>query len=562
MNHTSASMGTDPNRTSSSGITVIIGGVAGGMSAATRLRRLDENATIIVFEASGYISFANCGLPYYVGEVISARDELLLQSPEGLGQRFALDIRVGHTVTAINQDKTVTVRRPDGTEFIQAFDNLIMSPGASPRPLAIPGAERALALRTIEDVDLLHQAAHQVRANTAAPEAVIIGAGFIGLEVAENLRGLGFGVTIINREPMVMAPLDPEMAAYIEDTLAQHGVTVMANRTVAEITDTAVLTDAGEQLAADLVVTAAGVVPRVELARAAGIAIGPHGGIIVDEQQRTSVPYIYAVGDACEKTDINSQAAALIPLAQTANHHARIAADAIVGGGASAPTTLGTAIIGIFDQVAAMVGWNERRARAAGKEVVVIHTHPLNHVSYYPGAESMHMKLVVDASSDAILGAQIVGGAGVDKRIDIIATAMRAGLRAQDLADLELAYAPQFGAAKDPVNMLGFVYGNIRDGERTIQWHEVADSGLVLIDVRSPEEFAAGNIPGAINIPVDELRDRLDEIPAGPVIVHCAVGVRGHTAAALLRHYGYDARNLDGGYATWRIGQRVGQREG
>lgn len=544
-----------------SGTTVIIGGVAGGMSAAARLRRLDESATIIVFEASGYVSFANCGLPYYLGQVIEDRQALLLQTPEALKQRFKLDVRVGHRVTAINHDKTVTVLTPDGGEFTQSFDHLILAPGAEPRPLGIPGETRTLSLRSIEDVDSISERAQQMLSSSGSPTAVIIGAGFIGIETAENLHSLGFRVTLIHRAEHILTPLDVEMSAYLEQNLRQHGVEVLTSTMVTNIGADTVTTDSGHVLPADLVISAVGVTPRVELARQAGIALGPNGGILIDEHQQTSVANIYAVGDACEKRDINSGAWALMPLAQTANHHARVAAAAIAGSPTQAPTTLGVAILGAFGQTVAFTGWNERTARKAGKEVTVIHTHPLNHVGYYPGAESMHIKLVVDQKTDLILGAQIVGGAGVDKRIDILATAMRAGLTALDLADLELAYAPQFGLAKDPINMLGFIYGNIKAGEKTIQWYEVEEAGLPLIDVRTIGEFEMGHIPGAINIPLDQLRDNLSLLPPGPFIVSCAVGVRGHTAAALLAQRGYDVRNLDGGYSTWRMGNYGAEKE-
>lgn len=540
---------------------VVVGGVAGGMSAAARLRRVDENAHIIVFEASGYVSFANCGLPYYIGNVIEDRQDLILQTPEALAQRFKLDVRVGHRVTSINKDQTVTVLGADGEEIVQGFDQLILAPGAEPRRLGIPGEGRALALRNVEDVDAISAAAQELLHEIEHPQAVIVGAGFIGIEVAENLHRLGFAVTLVNRSQSVLPPLDSEMSAYLEETLHRQGVRVISQATVRQIEAESVTLDNGQVLSADIVIAAPGVAPRVELARSAGLELGPHGGILVDDHQRTSHPAIYAVGDACEKTDINSGYSALLPLAQTANHHARVAADSIVGKKSVSPPTIGVAILGAFGLTVAIAGWNERTARAAGRDVEIIHTHPLNHVGYYPGAEPMHIKLVVDRETDLLVGAQIVGGAGVDKRIDILATAMRAGLTALDLADLELAYAPQFGAAKDPINMVGFVYGNIKAGEKTIQWYDVEDSGLPVVDVRTPAEFKGGHIPGAINIPLDQLRDSLDMLPSGPFIVSCAVGVRGHTAAALLAQRGYDVRNLDGGYSTWRMGNYGAEKE-
>lgn len=532
---------------------VIVGGVAGGMSAATRLRRNDETIEIVVLERGEHVSFANCGLPYHLGGVIEERDALLLQTPQSLAARFAIDVRTGHEVTAIDPERrVVSVRHADGGSEV-SYDDLVLATGAAPMRLDVPGGERALALRDIADVDRMQAA---LAAGPAS--AVVVGAGFVGLEVAENLVARGLQVAVVELADQVLAPLDPEMAVAVQRRLVERGVDVRTGTSVTRLDgDKAVLAD-GSVLPAELVVAAMGVRPESRLATAAGLEVGERGGIVVDREQRTSAPHVYAVGDAVEKHDAISGAGSLVPLAQTANRHGRLVADVIAGRHTSSQPVLGTAVVGVFGLTIAAVGWNEKRLRAAGRDVRVIHTHPSSHAGYYPGAEQMALKLLVDPATDEILGAQGVGGEGVDKRIDVIATAMRGGLRASDLADLELAYAPQYGSAKDPINMLGFIADNLRAGtERTVQWHELdalLASGATLVDVRSPQEFAHGAIPGAVNVPVDELRDRLDELPEGPLVVHCRVGLRGHVAARLLAQHGRDVVNLDGGYLTWRAG--------
>lgn len=533
--------------------TVIIGGVAGGMSAATRLRRLDESAEIVVLERSGHVSFANCGLPYYVGGVITDRRSLLLQTPASLKARFGLDVRVNSEVVAIDRAaKTVTIADlTAGSQYTESYDTLILAPGAAPFVPPIPGAERALTLRNVEDVDAMAAA---VNTDGRPRTAVIMGGGFIGVELAENLVHKGFEVTIVELADQLLAPLDVEMAALVEKKLVANGVRVLTGASVTAIEDATVAVSDGTTLTAGLVIAAIGVRPETTLAQAAGLELGERGGILVDEQQRTSDPAIFAVGDAVVKRDVISGAQALVPLAGPANRHGRLVADVIAGRTVAAKPVLGTAVVGAFGLIAAATGWTEKRARAAGRAIRVIHTHPANHAGYYPGGEGMALKLVIDAETDAILGAQGVGGSGVDKRIDVIATAIRGGLSASDLVDLELAYAPQFSSAKDPVNMLGYIAENLRDGlARTIQWHEVEAEvarGAQLIDVRTPGEYAAGTVTGAINIPVDELRDRLDEV-ADDVIVHCQVGLRGYLAARTLAQAGRTVRNLDGGYRTW-----------
>lgn len=533
---------------------VIVGGVAGGMSAATRLRRLDEQADIVVIERSGHVSFANCGLPYHVGGVIPEREALLLQTPESLGRRFALDVRVNHEVTHVNRSlRTVSVRHVmTGAESELTYDALLLAPGARPVRPPIHGIGRALSLRDIEDTDRL------VAATLQARTAVVIGGGFIGLELAENLAHRGLHVAVVEAAAQVMAPLDPEMAGVVHDRLRRQGIDLRLGTSVTAIGPRSVTTSTGEDLAADLVVAAIGVRPDSELARDAGLAVGPRGGIVIDEYLRTSDPHIYAVGDAVEKRDALDGSEALVPLANTANLQGRRVADAMAGRPAHDRPVLGTAIVGVFGLQAATTGWNEKRLMAAGRPHRVIHTHPGNHAGYYPGAARMSLKLLVDPETDAILGAQGIGRHGVDKRIDVIATAMTAGITASGLAELELAYAPQFGSAKDPVNMLGYIAENLRDGvTRTIQWHELDDAvaeGAVILDVRTTPEHDEGSIPGAVLIPLDELRDRLDEVPPGPVVVHCAVGQRGHVAARILAQAGRQVRNLDGGYRTWLAG--------
>lgn len=534
---------------------IIIGGVAGGMSAATRLRRLLEHAEIVVLERGGHVSFANCGLPYYLGGIIEDREDLLLQTPESLRARFNLDVRVHREVIAIDRAaKSVRVRDVlTGTETVEFYDALVLSPGATPVRPAMPGGERMLTLRDIDDVD-----AAMAALATAPSSALVIGAGFIGLEMVENLVHRGLAVTLVELGEQVLPPLDAEMAAPVADRLRAAGVDVRLGTQVVELLEsTAVLSD-GSLVPAEFVLGSIGVRPETGLAVAAGIELGPRGGIRVDDRLRTSDPTIYAIGDAVEKTDAISGEQRLVALAGLANRHGRLAADAIAGRPVRVVDALGTAVVGLMGLTIAATGWNERLLRAAGRDIRVIHTHPASHTGYYPGAESMALKLVIDASTDAILGAQGVGGDGVDKRIDVIATAMAGGITASHLADLELGYAPQYSSAKDPVNMLGYVARNLLDGlTPSIQWHELVPAlaaGDVLVDVRTADEVADGAIPGSINIPLDELRARVDELPGGRIIAHCKVGQRGHTAVRVLEQLGRDAVNLDGGYLTWSAG--------
>jgi NADPH-dependent 2,4-dienoyl-CoA reductase/sulfur reductase-like enzyme/rhodanese-related sulfurtransferase len=551
--------------------TIIIGGVAGGASAATRLRRLDESHEIVVLERSGYVSFANCGLPYYIGGTIADRRALLLQTPKSLNARFGLDVRVNSEVIAIDPHaRTVTVRDLAGDrEYTEGYDHLILSPGASPIVPPIPGVERALTLRTIEDTDRIKERVDNLLGAEDSSEdgvaidhhsAVIVGGGFIGLEMAESLRERGMAVTVVELAPQVMAPLDPEMAALVATELTKHGVELALGVQVTEIrADTAVLSD-GREIDADMVVMSIGVRPDVTLAKAAGLELGPRGGIKVDAQMRTSDPHIFAVGDAVDKSDATTGEPTLVPLANSANRQGRLVADVIGGRTIRFGGVLGTAIVKVFGLTVAVTGVNEKRLQASGRNYHAIHTHPGSHDGYYPGAERISLKLIFDPSTGQILGAQGVGGSGTDKRIDVLATAIIGGITADQLADLELAYAPPYGSAKDPVNQLGYVADNIMSGTtHTIGWDEIEATDRFVIDVRTPGEHRRGHIAGSVNISVDELRARHTEIPRSadgvpvPVAVYCQVGQRGHTAGRLLTQLGYDVVNLDGGWLTYSL---------
>ena len=531
---------------------VIIGGVAGGMSAATRLRRLDESAEIIVLERSGHVSYANCGLPYYVGGVISDENKLYLQTPDSLHKRFRLDVRVNHEVIDISSEKKAVIVR----DLLSAqkseihFDKLILSPGATPIVPPIAGIERALTLRTVEDVLRIYEAVE-----VKPKSAVVIGGGFIGVEMAENLVHKGIKTSLIEALPQVLAPLDPEMAELVHQELRKNGIDLHLANSVKEITSEEVILSDGSKVSAELVIASIGVKPDITLARAAGVEIGSKGGISVNGFNQTSNPDIYAIGDVAEKNDDLTGESTLIPLANIANRHGRITADHIAGKKVREVSSVGTAIVKVFDLAVATTGWNAKKLRALGREFTEIHTHPNSHATYYPGATQFSLKLIFDPKSGEIFGAQGVGRDGVDKRIDVISTALRAGITAPELADLELAYAPPFGSAKDPVNMLGYIADNIVSKSTEIaQWSEINKfilDGYALVDVRSPSEYANGTIPGSINIPVDELRERHLEINNKKVIVNCQVGQRGHVATMLLRSLGYDAKNLDGGYLTW-----------
>ena len=531
---------------------VIIGGVAGGMSAATRLRRLDAEAEIIVIEKSGHVSYANCGLPYYVGGVIEQESALLLQTPESLHARFRLDVRVNTEVLAINPSKkTVTVKNLDSHERHELdYDKLILSPGAAPVVPPIPGIERGMTLRTVEDVEKI-----AARVGAKPKNAVVIGGGFIGVEIAENLIHKGIQTSLVEATDQVLMPLDPELATLVAKEMIKQGVKLFLGSSVVSIGADSVELSNGEVLSAEIVILAIGVRPEIGLAKAAGLTIGIRNGIKVDDFNRTSNEDIYAVGDAAEKTDALDGNATLVPLANLANRHGRVVADHIAGRSIRPVKTIGTAIVKVFDLSIATTGWNEKKLKAAQRPYQAIHTHPSSHAGYYPDAQQMSLKLIFDPITGEILGAQGVGREGVDKRIDVIATAIRGGITAPELADLELAYAPPFSSAKDPVNMLGYVAENILSGlVHVAQWDEIEnyiEDGYTLLDVRSISECGQGTIPGAINIPVDEIRERQSELTNKKLLVNCQVGQRGHTASMLLKELGFSPVNLDGGYLTW-----------
>ena len=531
---------------------VVIGGVAGGMSAATRLRRLDAEAEIIVLEKSGYVSYANCGLPYYVGGVIEEEKDLLLQTPASLHARFRLDVRVLTEALIIDPTKKEVAVQDlqSGNRYTLTYDKLVLSPGASPIVPPLPGVERALTLRTVEDVERI---VAQVMAKPQS--AVVIGGGFIGVEIAENLIHKGIQTSVIEASDQVLAPLDPEMATLVAKEMRLQKVDLHLGVSVSAINPKSVTLSDGVEIPAELVILAIGVKPDTSLAKNAGLLIGSRNGIKVDEFNRTSNPDIYAIGDVAEKTDALDGEATLVPLANLANRHGRVVADHINGRTVRPVKTIGTAIVKVFDLMIATTGWNEKRLKVSGRSYTSIHSHPNSHAGYYPDAKQMTLKLIFDPQSGEILGAQGVGIEGVDKRIDVIATAIRGDITAPELADLELAYAPPFGSAKDPVNMLGYMAENVISGLiETAQWNQIdefRDKGFELIDVRTEGEFERGSIPGAINIPVDEIRERQSEIANKNLLVTCQVGQRGHTASLLLKEIGFNAVNLDGGYLLW-----------
>jgi NADPH-dependent 2,4-dienoyl-CoA reductase/sulfur reductase-like enzyme/rhodanese-related sulfurtransferase len=531
---------------------VIVGGVAGGMSAATRLRRLDESAEIIVIEKSGFVSYANCGLPYYVGGVIEEEKSLLLQTPESLHARFRLDVRVRTEVLKIDPVRRSVLLKDlnSGQESELSYDVLVLSPGASPIVPPISGVERALTLRTVEDV------ARIVDQVSKKPQsAAVIGGGFIGVEIAENLIHRGIKTSMIEASDQVLAPLDPEMASLVAREIRANGVELYLGASAVKIDESTVEISSGEIVAADLVIMAIGVRPDIHLAQDAGLEIGPRKGIKVDEFNLTSDKSIYAIGDVAEKTDSLDGSSTLVPLANIANRHGRIVADHIAGRKIRPVKTIGTAIVKVFDLMIATTGWNEKKLKATGRAYHVIHAHPNSHAGYYPDAKQMTLKLIFDPLNGEILGAQGVGVDGVDKRLDVISTAIRGGIKAQELADLELAYAPPFGSAKDPVNMLGYIAENVISGlVETAQWDQIEDyraKGYELVDVRTQGEFDRGTIPGAINVPVDEIRERAQEFQGKNLLVTCQVGQRGHTASLLLKSLGFNPVNLDGGYLLW-----------
>lgn len=536
---------------------IIVGGVAGGATAAARGRRLCESAEIIVFERGEYVSFANCGLPYFVGGEISEREDLLLQTPESLHARYDLDVRVKSEVVAIDRAaRRVHVRQLDsGREYTEEYDCLLLSPGAAPirPPLAGVDHPRIFSLRTVPDSDQIKAAV-----DGGARRAVIVGGGFIGLEVAENLRRRGLEVALVELMDQVMPPLDREMATPVHEELRSGGVALhLADAVEAfkhERDSVIVVLRSGTRLPADMVVLSIGVRPEVTLAADAGLELGPDGGIQVDDHLRTSDPDIYAIGDAIEVRAGIVGGTALIPLAGPANRQGRIAADQIFGRDSVYSCTQGTSIVRVFNLTIALTGASEKVLVRAGHSYEKVYIHPAHHVTYYPGSESLSIKLLFSPKDGRVLGAQIVGRAGVDKRIDVLATAIHGAMTVHDLEQLELAYAPPFGAAKDPINMAGFVAGNLQKGDvRIIHADELEGVDHELIDVRAASEYEEGSIPGARNIPLDELRGRLTELsPDKLVVVFCQVGLRGYVAARVLEQNGYSVRNLCGGYKTFQ----------
>lgn len=541
---------------------LIVGGVAGGMSAATRLRRLQEDAEIIVFEQGPHVSYANCGLPYHIGEVIPEQKDLLLQTPKSLHDRFRLDVRVHNRVTKLNPaQKTVEVKNLEtGESYTESYDALILSTGAKPRMVPIPGLERAHVLRDVPDAIAIKELVDQKKIKTAA----IIGAGFIGVELAENLNHRGIETTIVEFRDTILPQFDPEMIEPMQAELVKHGIKLALRAETETVLEDSLRLKDGRVIPADLVVAAIGVVADHQLAVDAGLKIGEAGGIWVNDQMQTSDPSIYAVGDAAEKTSLLTGANQMIWLANLANRHGRLVADVISGEKVAARPSIGTGIIGAYGMAAALTGLTEGLAKRMGIKHQVIHLHPGSHAGYYPGAERVSLKVLFDPETGKILGAQGIGRDGVDKRIDVVATAIYAGLGIDDLMNLELAYAPAFGSAKDAINQTGYVGNNVRTGKSpNIQWHEVQaaqESGTLVVDVRTQDEHQHGNIPNTILIPVDTLREHVEELRGKDVIVTCAVGQRGHTATQILRQHGINARNLDGGYTTWRTGMDALER--
>ena len=537
---------------------VIVGGVAGGATAAARIRRLNEQAEIVVFERSGFISYANCGLPYYIGGVIEDPEELTLQTPESFFSRFRVAMRVRHEVTAIHPDrKTVSVTNLEtGEEFEERYDKLLLSPGAKPTQPRLPGVglNKLFTLRTVEDTFRIKAYISENHPKSA----VLAGGGFISLELAENLRELGMEVTIVQRPKQLMNPFDPDMAAFIHSEMRRHGVKLALGHTVEGFEEkdggVDVLLKDEAPLHADMVVLAIGVSPDTQLAQDAGLELGVKGSIVVNDRMETSVPDIYAVGDAVQVKHFVTGQDVLLSLAGPANKQGRIAADNICGGDSHYTGSQGSSVIKVFAMTAASTGVNETNARKAGLDVDTVILSPMSHAGYYPGGKVMTMKVVFEKESYRLLGAQIVGYEGVDKRIDVLATAIHAGMKATQLKDLDLAYAPPYSSAKDPVNMAGFMIENIANGILK-QWHLEDASGLprdgsvTLLDTRTVKEYARGHVDGFVNIPVDELRERLGELDKSkPVYVICQSGLRSYIACRILAGNGYNCYNFSGGF--------------
>ena len=535
---------------------VIVGGVAGGATAAARIRRLNEQAEIVVFERSGYISYANCGLPYYIGDVITDRSDLTLQTPESFFSRFRVNMKVRHEVTAIHPEKKeVTVKNLEtGEEFEESYDKLILSPGAKPTQPRLPGVglNKLFTLRTVEDTFRIKAYISENHPKSA----VLAGGGFISLELAENLRELGMEVTIVQRPKQLMNPFDPDMAAFIHSEMRRHGVKLALGHTVEGFEEkdggVDVLLKDEQPLHADMVILAIGVSPETTLAKDAGLELGIKGSIVVNDRMETSISDIYAVGDAVQVKHFVTGQDALISLAGPANKQGRIAADNICGGDSHYTGSQGSSVIKIFGMTAATTGVNETNARKTGLDVDTVILSPMSHAGYYPGGKVMTMKVVFEKATYRLLGAQIVGYEGVDKRIDVLATAIRAGIKATELKDLDLAYAPPYSSAKDSVNMAGFMIENIAKGVLK-QWHLAdalpRDGSVTLLDTRTVGEFDGGHIDGFLNIPVDELRERLGKLDKSkPVYVICQSGLRSYIACRILAGNGFECYNFSGGF--------------
>jgi NADPH-dependent 2,4-dienoyl-CoA reductase/sulfur reductase-like enzyme/peroxiredoxin family protein/rhodanese-related sulfurtransferase/TusA-related sulfurtransferase len=533
----------------------IVGGVAGGASAAARLRRLNEHAEILVFEKDEYISFANCGLPYHISGTIKERKNLILQTPETFKQRFNIDVRTQNRVTRIDRRKKQLLIKDlkTGREYTESYDKLVLAPGAVPFVPPIKGnqADNFMTLRNIPDMDRIIAYIHRHNIK----KAIVIGGGFIGVEVAENLQESGIKVNLVEMADQVITPLDREMANILHAKLKENGVSLQLQSTVTEVSPLGVTLADGKVIEGELVISAIGVRPENHLAKEAGLTLGATGGILVDEHMRTSDENIYAVGDAVEINHFITGKPALIPLAGPANKQGRIAADNIMGLASRYADTQGTGILKVYNLQAAFTGINEKLAKQSGYNYKAIHIHAMSHAGYYPGAYEISLKIIFEKNSGKLLGAQAVGPDGVDKRIDVLATAIRAGLTVRDLTELELAYAPPYGSAKDPINMAGYVGENILDGLVTsITWDKVEQlDNPLIVDLRTSLETGMGKIPGAVCIPVDELRQRLDELPRHRnLVLVCKVGIRGHIAYRILKQHGFNrVYNLSGGYNSY-----------
>ena len=543
---------------------LIVGGVAGGASAAARARRLSEDAQIVLFERGPDVSFANCGLPYYVGGEIAERAKLLVTTPERLRSRFNLDVRTQSSVEVIDRTgKKVRVRDlSSGREYEETYDKLILAPGAAPLRPPLPGIDLPgiFTLRNLQDVDRIKE-----RVDHGVKQAVLLGGGFISLELAENFVRHGIATTVVEKNEQILTPFDREMTTPIAEHLVTKGVSLLLGQSAEGFEQTpdglVVMLKSGQRLPAQLVVVGVGVRPENKLAVDAGLQVGPRGGIWVNEYLQTSDPDIYAVGDAIEVKDFILGDPTQVPLAGPANRQGRIAANNIFGRAVKYRGTQGTAILGFFDRTAAMTGASEKVLRRVNRPFRKVYVHPTHHAGYYPGAEPMTLKVLFHPETGKVLGAQAVGGAGVDKRIDVLAVAIQAGMTVFDLEEMELAYAPQFGSAKDPINMAGFVAGGLLRGEHPqVDVEEFLATPAVerpfLLDVRTPKEFASGHIPGAVNITVDDLRSRLVELPHDrEIAAYCQVGQRGYLATRILRQKGYSASNIGGGYTTYKLFQ-------